>query len=75
MERLLDLLSTLKPDIDFTKNIKLIDDDILDSFDIVNIVGEINDIFDIQIGVEDLLPENFNSINAMMKLIERLQDE
>lgn len=73
MEELLALLTELRPDVDFTNNISLIDDHILDSFDIVSLVGELNDKFNIQIGVEHLLPENFNSPAAMMKLIESLQ--
>jgi len=75
MEKLLQILSELRPDVDFTQNNKLIDDDILDSFDIVTIVGEINVEYDIEIGVIDLQPENFNSAKAMMELILHLQNE
>lgn len=48
---------------------------VLDSFDIVSIVGALNDEFDIDIHVGNLVPENFNSIEGMMKLIEKLQQE
>jgi len=74
MEKLLKILSELRPDIDFSSAESLIDNQILDSFDIVSLVGELNDSFDIEIGVEDLLPANFNSAAAMFKLIERLQE-
>jgi len=74
METLLKILSELRPDIDFSSAESLIDNQILDSFDIVSLVGELNDSFDIEIGVEDLLPANFNSAAAMFKLIERLQE-
>ena len=47
----------------------------LDSFDIVSLVGELNDNFDIDIHVENLLPENFNSVEGMLALIEKLQQE
>jgi acyl carrier protein len=73
MKELLDILENLRPDIDFSKNDKLIDDHLLDSFDIVTLVGEINETFEVQIGVEHLMPENFNSIKAIKSLIERLQ--
>ena len=53
----------------------LIDGGVLDSFDIVSIVGALNDEFDIDIHVGNLVPENFNSIEGMMKLIEKLQQE
>jgi D-alanine--poly(phosphoribitol) ligase subunit 2 len=75
MEKLLNILTELRPDVDFIKNQNLIDDGIIDSFDIICLVGEINDTFEIEIGAENLLPENFNSANAIMKLIERLQNE
>ncbi len=73
LDKILEVLATLRPEVDFTENHRLIDDGILDSFDIVTLVGELNDAFDIEIGVEDLLPENFNSPAAMLRLIERLQ--
>ena len=75
MEELMNILTKLRPDIDFNTADKLIDDEILDSFDIITLVGEVNEAFDVQIGVEDLLPENFNSAAAMMALITRLQEE
>ena len=73
MDELMKLLSEIRPDVDFENASRLIDDHTLDSFDIVSLVGEINDRFNIQIGVEHLLPENFNSPSAMMKLIKSLQ--
>jgi len=75
MEFLLQLLSDLHPDVDFVINHKLIDDGLLDSFDIVSLVGEINDHFKIEITADDLLPDNFNSVEAMLTLIKRLQTE
>ena len=74
MKELLDILENLHPEVDFETNNRLIDDTILDSFDIVTLVGELNEAFDIQIGVEDLLPENFNSVESMMKLINSKQE-
>ena len=70
MEELMKILNDARPDLDFSKENKLIDDEILDSFDIITIVGEINDAFDININVGDLLPENFNSAKAIWDLIQ-----
>ncbi len=75
MEELLELLKSIKPDVDFEKEESLIEDELLDSFDIVSIVAAINDEFDIQIGAGDIVPENFNSAKAMYKLIEKLEEE
>ena len=75
MEELIGILEEIRPDIDFTKEKKLIDNGVLDSFDIISIVGELNMHYEIEINVEDLLPENFNSVEAMKELICKLQDE
>ena len=72
--KILELLSGIRSDIDFENSTKLIDDGLLESLDIVSIVGEFNDEFDIEISVEDLLPENFNSVDAMVELITRAQE-
>lgn len=75
MDELMEILNELRPDVDFENETELITDGILDSFDIVALVGELNDAFDIEIKPNNLVPENFNSANAMMALIEKLQDE
>ena len=75
MEELMQILEEIRPDEDFKSEKKLIDNSILDSFDIVSLVGELNDEFDIDINPAELVPENFNSVEAMYKMIQRLQDE
>lgn len=74
-EQLMGILKDLRADVDFEKEKKLIDDGILDSFDIVTLVSELNAEFDVEINVMDLEPENFNTIEAMLELIEKLQEE
>ena len=75
MEELLRIMSDVRPDIDFETATSLIDDEMLDSLDIVAIVTDVNDEFDVEINVNDLLPENFNSAEALYELIQRLQYE
>jgi acyl carrier protein len=75
MEELLRIMSEVRPDIDFEKEDKLIDNEMLDSLDIVAIVTDVNDEFDVEINVNDLLPENFNSAKALYELIQKLQYE
>lgn len=67
---LMDILTDVCPDVDFENERELIDDGILESLDIVSIVTGIMDEFDVEINVDDLLPENFNSVDAIVELIE-----
>ena len=75
MEQLLEILSELRPDVDFENEDSLVTGGILDSFDIISLVGNLNDAFDITIRPANLVPENFNSAEAMLALIEKLQEE
>ena len=75
MDKILEILKGIRPDVDFVNEKKLIDGKVLDSFDIISIVGEFNEAFDIEIDVEDLEPDNFNTVEAMQELITRLQEE
>lgn len=75
MEDLLRILSDLHPDVDFEMEEHLIDDMILDSFDIVSLITEISDQFEVTITAKDIIPENFNSAQALYELIQRLEDE
>ena len=74
MEKLLQILTELHSDVDFENHTTLIDDSVLDSFDIITIVGEVDSVFDVQIPADKLVPENFNSAAALWKLIESLEE-
>lgn len=74
MDQLMDILTEVNSDVDYETCDTLVDDGILDSFDIVSIVGELNDTFDIEITPVDIVPENFNSAEAMWEMIQRLSD-
>ena len=75
MEKLIEILTSLHPEVDFENNDSLIDDGILDSLDIVTHVTQINAEFDVTIPAEQIVPENFNSAEALMELITRLDEE
>lgn len=75
MDELMNILTELHPDVDFDKETSLIDDKILDSFDIVTLIAEISDSYDIAIPAQDIVPENFNSAKALYALIQRLEEE
>ncbi len=75
MDRILKVLEEIRPDVDFKNEKKLIDGGVLDSFDIIAIVNGLNEEFDIEIDIDELVPENFNTIEAMQELITMLQNE
>ncbi len=74
MEDLLEILEDLHPDVDFHTHTRLIDDKVLDSFDIISLITEINEAYDVRIPVDQIVAENFNSAQALYALIERLLD-
>ena len=74
MEQLIEILKELHPDVDYETEEGLVDEGILDSLDIVTLVTEINDRFDVSIPPEELVPDNFNSAAALWALIEKLDD-
>lgn len=75
MEELLQILSDIRPDVDFENCTTLIDDKILDSFDIISIITELNSQMDVAVPADQIIPENFNSAQALWKLVETLLDE
>jgi D-alanine--poly(phosphoribitol) ligase subunit 2 len=75
MDELMRILGELRPDVDFESEKSLVTGGVLDSFDIVSLVAEISDNFDVEIKPNHLIPENFNSAEAMLALIEKLEDE
>lgn len=75
MEELLEILEEMHPDVDFTAEKALVDDGILDSLDIVSLISEIADRFDVVIPADKIVPENFNSAEALMALIDRLEED
>lgn len=75
MEALLNILNELHPEVDFETETGLIDNKILDSFDIVTIVAEIDSEYDVQIPAVELTPENFNSAQALYALVQMLMEE
>ena len=75
MEELLEILNDINPDVDYSKETNLIDGKIYDSFSIITLVSNISEEFDIEIGPEYLVPENFNSADAMWKMIQKIQED
>lgn len=74
MEELLELLERVRPGVDFENEKYLVDGEVLSSFDVVMIIGELNEHYDIDISADDILPENFNSAEAILALVGDMQD-
>lgn len=73
MEKLMQILQDIRPDVDFENETALIDDGVLDSFDVVSIISELDDAFDVQIRITELDPENFNSAESIWNLVQELK--
>ena len=75
MEILFEILEEIQPEVDYETCTDLIDGHYLDSLSILSLVAEIEEEFDITIPTVEIIPENFNSAEALWDMIERLQEE
>lgn len=75
MEKLLEILEDIQPDADYETCTTLIDDGILDSFAILSIVAELEDTFGVSVTPAEIIPENFNSAQALWVMVQRLLKE
>lgn len=73
--QVLDILSVAVPSVDFESSVTLVDDGILDSFTLVNIIAELSIEFNISVPFEEISNENFNSVDAITALVKRLKSE
>ena len=72
MEKLIAILKNINANIDWAAETSLIDGGIIDSFDMIALVGELNDAFSVSVELEHLEPENFNSVDAIAALLKSL---
>ena len=75
MDELLEILNDVQPGVDFENETHLIDNHLLDSLSIISLVAELEDTFDVTIPAVEIIPDNFNSAEAMMEMIQRLQED
>ena len=68
-KQIIKILSELRPEFDFTQDVNFIEEGMLDSFDIVNLVNELDETYRISIDGIDILPENFSSVDAIVSLL------
>ncbi len=72
MEKIMEILKRLRPDVDFEAEKELIDGGVLSSFDIMKLIEELSDAYDIDIETDDIIPENLNCAEGIYRLIQRL---
>ena len=70
-DRLIGILREVRSEFDFTENVNFIEEGMLDSFDVVSLVSMLDEAFGISIDGVDILPENFSSLEAIMKLLKK----
>ncbi len=74
MKKLMEILMELDDSIDWENETALIDERILDSFGVISLISELEEQFDIEIEASEIIPQNLNSVDAMWKMIQRLQE-
>lgn len=74
-DTIIDILSEIAEDVDFDTCTTLIDDGLLSSLDVIQLIGALNDEFDISIPATEIVPDNFNSVDAICAMVKRLEDE
>ena len=72
-EQIIEILMDIDNSVDYENETALIDDQLLDSFALITLIGELEDAFGIRITTVDMVPENMNSVDAMVAMVKRLQ--
>ena len=75
LDDMIELLSDIKDNVDYETCTTLVDDHILDSFDIISIISSIDEEFDVSVPAKEIIPENFNSAQSLVAMVNRLADE
>lgn len=74
-DTILEILADIIDEDDLNTCTTLIDDGVLSSLDIIQLIGALNDEFDISIPATEIIPQNFNSVDAMAAMVARLSEE
>ena len=75
LDDVIEVLEDVKEDVDYKSETALVDGRVLDSFDILSLISALNDEFDVSVPAKDIVPDNFNSAQAMLDMVKRLVDE
>lgn len=69
-----EIIFAIAPEYDFQEDAALVDDEIIDSLDMVYLISTLNDKFNIEITVDDITPENFNTVDSIIRLVQSKQE-
>ncbi len=72
MDEFISMLKEIKPGVDFENEEALVDDGLIESLDIISIISEISDRYGVQIPSDEIIPDNFNSAEALYELVQDL---
>jgi acyl carrier protein len=72
MTKIIEILMDIRQGVDWAREKDIIENGLLDSFDMITLIGELNDAFDVSIGLEHMEPENFNSVEAIASMLRDL---
>ncbi len=70
-DSILDILTELRPEFDFTENVNFIEEGMLDSFDVVSLVAELEKKFGVKIEGVDVVSSNFATLDSIIALVEK----
>ena len=70
-EKVLEILSNIRPEFEFTEDVNFIEEGMLDSFDVVTLVSDLDSTFGISIDGVDIVPENFSSVDSIINLLKK----
>ena len=73
ISKIIEILMDINEDVDFANEKALVDDGLIDSFDITSIITALDEEYDIRIEASEIEPENFNSVEAILETVKRYQ--
>lgn len=72
-ERIYEILYSIRPESDFRRSEDFIEDELIDSFDVIELVSRLEECFGIKIDGVDIIPENFSNVDIICKMIQKGQ--
>lgn len=70
-EKIIEILTEIRPEFDFNKPVNFMEEGMLDSFDVVSLVSSLDETYGISIEGTEIVPENFSSVDAISRLLSK----